>query len=285
MAAKDNFFSPKKTLKIRGKVVEFSEPWVMGIINLTPDSFYDGGKLASEKLVMEKAKTFVNQGAKVLDLGACSTRPNATNIDEEEEKGRLLGSLRSIRKAFPEVIISVDTFRSEIARIAVDEGADMINDISGGCADEKMVETIAALHVPYILMHSRGNPQTMQLLTQYENLLLDIVRFLEVQIKKLNDAGHNDIVVDPGIGFAKTIDQNYEILKNLEYFKVLKHPLLVGVSRKSFIYKTLGIDPEDALNGTTVCNAVALVKNATILRVHDVKEAVETVELIKKFGN
>lgn len=284
MAAKDKFFYPKKTLKIRGKVVELSEPWVMGIINLTPDSFYDGGRLASEKLILEKAKTFVDQGAQILDLGAYSTRPHAKAVSEDEEADRLLSPMQKIRDAFPDVVISVDTFRSGIAQIAVEHGADMVNDVSGGCADEKMVETIAALGVPYVLMHSRGNPETMQTLTEYDNLLLDILKFIESQIRKFNLAGHNDIIVDPGIGFAKTIGQNYEILKNLEYFKALKHPLLVGVSRKSFIYKTLGITPGEALNGTTVLNSVALLKGASILRVHDVKEAREAVELIKRLN-
>lgn len=285
MAAKDNFFYPKKTLKIRGKVAELSEPWIMGIINLTPDSFFDGGRLTTEKDILDKAALHIEQGAKILDLGAYSSRPNAKDISAEEEMSRLMAPLKAIKKAFPEVYISVDTFRAGVATAAVDEGADMINDISGGMADEKMLQEVANQKVPYIMMHMRGTPQNMQSLTKYEDLLLEMETFFEHQIDKLHELGHNDIIIDPGIGFAKTIHQNYEILKNLDYFNVLKHPLLIGVSRKSFIYKTLGNDPGDSLNGTTVLNTVALLKGASILRVHDVKEAKEVVELIKKIDH
>lgn len=264
--------------------MELSEPWIMGIINLTPDSFFDGGQLTTDEEILDKAAAHLSHGAKILDLGAYSSRPQAEDISVDEEINRLIHPLKLIRQKFPEVYLSVDTFRADVAQTAIDEGADMINDISGGFADENMLKTIAENSVPYIMMHMRGTPQNMQSLTQYEDLLLEIVTYFENQIDRFHEAGHNDIIIDPGIGFAKTIGQNYEILKNLDYFNVLKHPLLIGLSRKSFIYKTLGNNPGDSLNGTTVLHTAALLKGASILRVHDVKEAKEVVELIKKFN-
>ena len=280
MAAKDNFFSIKKTLKIRGKVLDLTVPKVMGIINLTPDSFFVKSRFLDEKSVLNYTETIINEGADILDLGAYSSRPGASDISIEEEWERLKKGLVPIKNKFPESIVSIDTFRSEIARRAVSEGADIINDISGGEADKLMFETVAKAKVPYVLMHMRGTPRDMTQLTDYENLLLDILKYFEIRIQKLYQLGHNDIILDPGIGFSKTMDQNYEILKNLDYFKVLKHPQLIGVSRKSFIYKKLGLNADEALNGTTILHTIALQKGVSIIRVHDVKAASEVVKLI-----
>ncbi len=282
MAAKDNFFYSKKTLKIRGKVVDTSDPKVMGIINLTPDSFYKISRKSSEKILLESVEKMIIDGVDIIDLGAFSTRPDYETISEEEEWLRLKGGLESIKTEFPEVVISIDTFRSGIAKNAVNSGADIINDISGGQGDEKMFEVISQLNVPYILMHIQGAPANMHSNTHYDSMLKEIAVFFDKQIKRLHALGHNDIIIDPGIGFSKTIAQNYEILKNLDYFKVFNVPVLIGISRKSLIFKPLQISPEEALNGTTVLNTLAIMKGASILRVHDPKEAKEVINILKQ---
>lgn len=254
----------------------------MGILNITPDSFYDGGKHSGPAQVLAHAHKLVSQGADILDIGAYSTRPGATDISVEEEWNRLKPVIDLITENLPDTPLSIDTFRSEIARKSIQAGAHMINDISGGSLDDKMFDTIAELQVPYILMHSKGTPQTMSSLTDYNDLLGDIILDLSQKINQLRNKGVNDIIVDPGLGFAKTIDQNFEILKRLNEFSVFDEPLLIGLSRKSMIYKTLGLSAEDSLNGTSVLNTLAVQGGASILRVHDVKEAKEVVTLVEK---
>ncbi len=272
----------KQMLNLRGCVVDLSTPKVMGILNITPDSFYDGDKYQSEELLLGQVEKMLLEGAAIIDLGAASSKPNAAEVSEAEEIKRLLPVLKSIIKKFPEVKISVDTFRSNVARLAVEEGAVMINDISGGELDAKMFETVAELKVAYVLMHMRGTSQTMQQMTSYDDMLKDIMDYFHAKVFQLKSLGVHDIIIDPGFGFAKNIKQNYQLLKNLPYFKMLNLPILAGLSRKSMIYKHLGINSEEALNGTTVLNTMALLNGSSILRVHDVKAAVETVELYKK---
>lgn len=274
---KVNHFS----INLKGNLVDLTTPVVMGILNVTPDSFYDGGRYyQDEKSLLSQAEKLLLEGATILDIGGYSSRPDAQFISLEEERKRAVGSIEAIVKAFPEAYISIDTFRAEIAREAIEAGACMINDISGGNLDERMFEVVADLQVPYVMMHMRGTPQTMKKLTQYDDLVLDILDYFQRQLAELRRLGVKDVILDPGFGFAKTIDQNYKLLQNLEAFHVLEAPLLVGISRKSLIYKRLKILPEEALNGTTVLNTVSLLKGASILRVHDVKEAVQTIQLL-----
>lgn len=281
MEAKDKVFSTKKTLNLKGNLVDLTTPLVMGILNVTPDSFYDGGYYNSDTLLIKQALKLHNEGATILDIGGYSSRPGATDIPQEEELKRVVNGINIVLKELPEAFISVDTFRSEVAKAAIEAGACMVNDISGGSLDKNMWKTVAALKVPYILMHMKGTPQNMKDHAVYEKLLPELLDYFHTRLHQLNELGVKDILVDPGFGFAKTIDQNYEILKNLNYFKALNRPLLIGLSRKSFIHKRLGIKPEKALNGTTVLNTIALMNGASILRVHDVKEAVEAVKLYK----
>ncbi|MDN5203501.1 dihydropteroate synthase [Fulvivirgaceae bacterium BMA10] len=281
---KDTFFYSKKTLSLNGNILDLRTPKVMGILNVTPDSFFDGGRYHNEVEVLKQVGKMIEAGAAIIDIGGYSSRPEAENISEAVESERIRTTLGLIGKEFPEANISIDTFRSGIAKMAVQEGAAMINDISGGTLDDKMFQTIADLQVPYVLMHMKGNPQTMIQQTEYKNLLTDVIDHLNDRLNKLLTLGVKDIIVDPGFGFAKSLDQNYELLKNLKYFKVLNHPLLVGVSRKSMIYKKLSIKPEEALNGTTALNMVSLMNGASILRVHDVKEAVEVVKLYEQLS-
>ena len=285
MESKDNVFSVKYSINLKGNLIDVSTPVVMGILNITPDSFYSGSRFMAEKDIVEKAEQFIKDGATILDLGGYSSRPGATDISEEIETKRVVNGIKFVLKQIPDAYISVDTFRSSVAEAALNEGACMVNDISGGNLDNQMFDLVAKWNVPYILMHMRGTPQTMLKQTEYHNLLLDIVGDLQKKVKKLNDLGVTDIIVDPGLGFAKNIQQNFLILKNLAYFKVLEKPLLVGVSRKSMVYKTLGINPEDALNGTTVLNTISLLNGASIIRVHDVKEAVESIKLYNTIYN
>ena len=254
-------------------------PKVMGILNLTTDSFYDGGCFVNENAFLRQAEKMIKEGADFIDLGAYSTRPGADDIPESTEISKIVSATDALQKNFPETFISVDTFRSSVAKNAVEHGAVMINDISGGTLDKNMFNCVAQLEVSYVLMHMRGNPATMKNFTQYDNLLEEILVFFQEQVYKLKNLGVKDIIIDPGFGFAKTIGQNYELLKNLHYFEILELPVLAGLSRKSTIYKSLDTTPENALNGTTVLNTIALVNGANILRVHDVKEAVETVKL------
>lgn len=280
MGVKDTLFSTKKTLNIRGIPHIIEHPWIMGILNLTPDSFYVGSRVKSESQILSGVEKMVVEGADLIDLGGYSSRPGASEVPLDIELQRVVPAIQSIIKRFPDSLISVDTFRPEVARQAVEAGAIMVNDISGGLHDEKMAVTIAKLKVPYVVMHMRGNSQNMNSLTNYDNLLKEIAVYFNRRISLLKELGVSDIILDPGFGFAKTIDQNYELLRNLSYFEFLEFPLLVGLSRKSMIFKKLGIDSEDALNGTTVLNTWAVLKKASILRVHDVKEAKQIVELI-----
>jgi dihydropteroate synthase len=282
LKAKDNFFYSKKTLRLKGNLLDLSEPRVMGILNVTPDSFYEGSRYAQEDELLRKAEQMLEDGATFLDIGGYSSRPNADDISTEEEIRRVVPAIEAMMKRFPQTYISIDTFRASVARAAVEAGACIINDISGGNLDETMFATVAELQVPYILMHMRGTPQTMTSLNQYDNLLLEVIEELQHRLAELKSLGVSDVVIDPGFGFAKSPAQNYELLKNLNYFEVLDAPLLVGLSRKSMIYKTLGISPQEALNGTTVLNTISLMHGATILRVHDVRQAVEAVKLFKR---
>ena len=274
------------TLTLRGSRVTIDRPWVMGIVNVTPDSFYAGSRSDDEQSVAEHVRKAVEDHADVIDIGACSTRPGAPSVSPQEEMRRLRLAMKVVREIAPEVITSVDTFRADVARCAVEElGVDIVNDVSGGEIDPDMVPTMARLRVPYILMHMRGTPETMGELTHYDNLLAEVKDFLAKRLAELRQRGVNDVIIDPGFGFAKTLDQNYEMLARLSEFHSLDAPILVGVSRKSMIYRHLGCTPDEALNGTTVLNTIALLQGAHILRVHDVKAAVEARELVEKTYN
>ena len=273
---------PHLTLNCGGKLLYLDPPIVMGILNLTPDSFYDGGKYQSDKKILQQAEKMLNEEAEILDLGAMSSRPGATEISESEELHRLIPSIDLILKEFPSATLSVDTYRSEVAREAVAHGATIINDISGGTADEKMFETVGQLKVPYVLMHKKGSPKDMQKNPTYEDVTLEIFDFFSQQIQKLRSFDVRDIILDPGFGFGKTIDHNYELLQKTHVFQILEFPILVGISRKSMIYRLLDISAQEALNGTSVLHLVALQQGAKILRVHDVKEAKQTIKLWQK---
>jgi len=257
----------------------------MGIVNVTPDSFYDGGRLTDEKALLIHVEKMLNDGAAIIDVGGYSSRPGASDVPLEEERSRVINAIRCIKNKFADAVISVDTFRSPIARAAVEEGALIINDISAGELDADMFPTVAELQVPYICMHMKGTPQTMQTLATYDNLLHEIISYFHKKIAMLQALGINDIILDPGFGFAKSPEQNFKLLSHLEQLTVLGKPLLVGLSRKSMIWKTLRIDAEQALNGTTALNTVALMKGTSLLRVHDVKEAVECVTLFKSLNS
>ncbi len=272
------------TINCKGNLIDLSLPKVMGILNLTPDSFFDGGKYKNTNDVLLQVETMLKQGATFIDVGAYSSKPNASFVSEAEEMNRIIPIIQAIITEFPDIILSVDTFRSRVAKVSVLAGAAMINDISAGKLDENMLETVGQLHVPYIMMHMRGTPQTMQNLTEYESLLKDILFYFSERLFEAKKHHITDIIIDPGFGFAKTREQNFEILKHLEQFKILKKLLLVGVSRKSMIYKTLQNTPNNALNGTTVLNTIALQKGANILRVHDVKEAMECIKLTNEMN-
>jgi dihydropteroate synthase len=269
----------KKLFSCRGRLVDLSTPLVMGILNITPDSFFDGGKYGDEKGILAHTQKMLQEGAAMIDIGAQSTRPKAVLISAEEEWKRLQPVLKSLRKEFPEAIFSVDTFYSTVAERAVGEGADFINDTSGGTIDEKMFSTIAKLNVPYVLMHIQGTPQTMQQNPHYENVTKEVMDFFVERIQKLTSLGVNDIIIDVGFGFGKNIEHNYELLNHLDLFRMFEKPVLVGLSRKSMVNKVLGVKAEDALNGTSVLNTIALMKGANILRVHDVREATEAIRL------
>ncbi|MDN3724608.1 dihydropteroate synthase [Aequorivita sp. SDUM287046] len=270
-----------QTLNCRGKLIDLSVPKVMGIINVTPDSFYDGGKTFSENEVLKQAETMLSEGATFLDIGGYSTRPGAAEISEKEETYRVVAAIESVLQKFPETIISIDTFRSAVAQSAIEAGAAIVNDVSGGTLDAEMYKTVAKLKVPYILMHMRGTPQTMAKLTDYNNVTKEVLKDLSEKIALARKEGINDIIADPGFGFAKTRQQSFQLLNNLELFQNLDVPILAGISRKSLIYKTLETSAEFALNGTTSLNTIALLKGAAIIRVHDVKEAVECVKLFE----
>lgn len=282
----DNLFPLKITLNSRGKLLLLNEPWVMGILNITPNSFFPQSRIDKDKpnIALERAREMIEAGAKILDVRGYSSRPGAEEVTEEEESIRVVPVIEKIKKEFPEVLISVDTFRSSVARASVEAGADIVNDISGGELDPEMIPVVGQLQVPYICMHMRGTPQTMNRLTTYDNLENDILAYFNEKLISCRKAGIKDVIIDPGLGFSKTLAQNYRILKNLSYFNTINAPILIGLSRKSMIYKLLGITQEEALNGTTALNMVALMNGAKILRVHDVKEAVESVKLFKQLN-
>ena len=272
----------RKTLNCHGKMLCIDKPLVMGIVNLTPDSFYDGGSYTTEAALRKRCETILSEGGDIIDLGAVSTRPGAQETDANTELQRLDKSLSTVRKHFPTAIISVDTFRASVAKAVVEHYAvDVINDISGGTLDMRMFETIAALNVPYVLMHIQGTPADMQENPVYDNLMQELISYFSERIHRLRTLGVKDIIIDPGFGFGKTIAHNYEILRNLKNFEIFELPIMVGLSRKSMIYKVLETDAQNALNGTTAANAIALLGGADILRVHDVKEAVECVKIVK----
>lgn len=281
MSRKDSLFQVKNTLNIRGNLLSLDSPLVMGILNVTPDSFFAGSRVESKKSLLLTAESMLSEGASMLDIGGYSSRPGAEHISEVEELERVTRAISDIVINFPDAIVSIDTFRANVAAAAVDSGAAIVNDISGGNLDNGMFETIARLKVPYILMHMKGTPQNMVKQTDYDHLLIDLYAYFSNKVRQLQALGVADIILDPGFGFAKTKEQSYEVLRNLGYFKSLKLPLLAGLSRKSMIYKELGISPEEALNGTSILNTMALMNGASILRVHDVKPAVEAVKLYK----
>ena len=269
------------SLNLRGRLVNIDRPWVMGIINITPDSFFSGSRVCDEQTLIERVHQMIDDGADVLDVGACSTRPGSQSVDAQGEMERLQWALAVISHEAPDSIVSVDTYRAEVAQRCVEEwGADIINDISGGTLDEAMFETVARLRAPYVLMHMRGTPATMSSLTDYNDVAADVLEWMARRIDDLRQMGVADVIADPGFGFAKTMEQNYELLSCLEAFHALDAPLLVGVSRKRMIYTPLNCDADHALNGTTVVNTMALERGAHILRVHDVRSAVEAVKLI-----
>lgn len=272
------------TINCKGILVDLTIPKVMGILNVTPNSFYDGGKYKKESEILSQVEKMLNDGAAFIDVGAYSSKPNAEFVSEQEEISRIIPVVDLILKHFPETILSIDTFRSQVAKVAIESGAAIINDISAGMLDAKMLEIIGKYNVPYIMMHMRGNPQTMQTMTTYEDIVKEMLFYFSERVAAARSFGINDLILDPGFGFAKTIDQNYEVFQKLELFKMIELPLLVGISRKSMIYKTLDIGIENALNGTTVLNTLALTKGAKIIRVHDVKEAVECVTLFTKIN-
>lgn len=280
---KDTFFQTKRTLNAGGKLIELNSPKVMGILNITPDSFYSGSRFQSDKEILLQTEKMLSEGADFIDLGAYSSRVGATDISVEDELARLIPTIKLLTANFKEAILSVDTFRSLVARQAIEEGAHIINDISGGELDADMFKTVADLKVPYILMHMKGTPQTMAKLNQYDDLAFDIYQYFSKKVAQLKSLGVNDIILDPGFGFAKDIDQNFTLLNQMDIFKALELPLLIGLSRKSMIWRTLNIKPEEALNGTTVLNTIALEKGASILRVHDVKEAKQCINLLSAY--
>lgn len=272
-----------KSLNVNGRLLDLSTPQVMGILNVTPDSFYAGSRSRTEAEIAARACQILDEGASIIDIGAYSSRPNAEHLSPEEEMQRLRTGLEILNRNHPDAIISVDTFRAEVARQCVEEyGAAIINDISAGEMDEQMFPTVARLNVPYIMMHMQGTPQNMQKEPHYENLLKEVFMYFARKVRQLRDLGMKDIILDPGFGFGKTLEHNYELMAHLEEFGIFELPLLVGVSRKSMIYRLFGATPQEALNGTTVLDTVALMKGADILRVHDVREAVEAVRLIEK---
>lgn len=279
MSAKDNFFYPRHSLNINGKLMDLSRPKIMGIINLTPDSFHAGSRRGTPHDALVQAEKMTADGADILDLGAYSTRPGAPFVSLEEEWNRLESPLKNICKNLPDAVISVDTFRSEIAKRAVSEGAHIINDISAGSMDEALFATIAELQVPYILMHMQGTPTTMQKSPSYNNVVAEVMTFFSEKLAVLRSLGVNDVILDPGFGFGKTVEHNYALLNQLTDFHLFELPILAGLSRKSMINKALGISPENALNGTTALHAFALERGAKILRAHDVAEAKQVITL------
>ena len=268
-----------QSINCKGELITFDKPKVMGIINITPDSFYEGSRHREMNDILKQVDKMMDQGADLIDIGGYSSRPGANDIPLQEELERVIPVIRNVADKFPQVRISVDTFRSEVARQALDNGAAMINDISAGLLDDAMMDVVSKYQVPYVMMHMKGTPQTMRSLNQYDDLITEIIHYFSERIRRANE-----LIIDPGFGFAKNIDQNFELLKRLSHLEHLELPLLIGVSRKSMVHKTLGIKPEEALNGTTALNMLALDRGASILRVHDVKEAVECCKLYNRIN-
>lgn len=272
-----------KTINIKGQLLSLDEPQVMGILNVTPDSFYAGSRKQTEAAIIDRIETILREGASIIDVGGYSSRPDAAEVSETEEMQRLETALRQLQQHYPHVVVSVDTFRSSVARQCVEKyGVAMINDISGGELDERMFDTVAQLRVPYIMMHMRGTPQTKQQQTDYEDVTADLLKYFSQKLERLFRLGVNDVILDPGFGFSKTLTQNYELMRHLSDFRIFGLPLLVGVSRKSMIYKLLGITPEESLNGSTVLHTYALLHGADILRVHDVRAAREAIQIVQQ---
>lgn len=280
-SVEDTYFGSNGSIRFGDKLLDLSTPIVMGIVNATPDSFFEGSRVETIDAAISRAKDMVAAGAQIVDIGGYSSRPNAEDITVTEELNRVCPIITALRRDLSDVIISIDTFRSEVAEKAILAGANMINDISGFEIDPKIVDVAVKYQVPYVLMHMRGTPQTMQAMTEYDNLFREMALYFSIKIEQLKAAGLKDIILDPGFGFAKTIEQNHHILRNLEAFHTFGKPILAGLSRKSMIYKKLGITPEASLNGTIALNTIALLKGAKILRVHDVSEAKELIELLK----
>lgn len=272
------------TINCKGELIDLSTPKVMGILNITPNSFYDGGKYKDETAILLKTEKMLLDGATFIDIGAYSSKPKAEFVSEKEELNRIIPVVKLILAHFPETLISIDTFRSEIAKNCIEMGATIINDISAGNLDDKMLEVVAKYNIPYIMMHMRGNPQTMQSMTDYENIVKEMLNYFSERIYKARSYGINDLIIDPGFGFSKNLGQNFKVLQKMELFNMLELPLLAGFSRKSMIYKTLNSTAESALNGTSVLNTIALTKGAKILRVHDVKEAMECITLFDEIN-
>jgi len=284
MQAKDTFFSRKLTINCGGELLDLSIPRIMGILNITPDSFYDGGKYISNTQIIDRVQQMINEGCDILDIGAYSSRPGAKDISEKEEINRLTPIIELIKKHFPDIILSIDTFRSVVAEHVIENfKIEIINDISAGDMDSRMFEVIARHQVPYIMMHMQGTPQNMQNNPKYENVVKEVIRYFAKKVDHLKLLGVNDLILDPGFGFGKTIDHNYQLLKHLNDFKIFELPILTGLSRKSMIYKYLNQSPNEALNGTSILNTLALLGGANTLRVHDVKEAKETILLTQKY--
>jgi dihydropteroate synthase len=279
--AESNYFLPKYTLNINGRLLDFSTPKIMGILNVTPDSFYDGNFYRTDSEIANQVDKMIAEGADIIDVGGYSTRPGAQEVALEEERSRTITAIRIIKKQHSSAIISIDTFKGAVARAAIDEGASIINDVSGGELDPSMISTVLETKVPYVVMHMKGTPQTMTSQSDYSNVTLEVIASLREKVFMLERAGHHDIIVDPGFGFAKNISQNFILLNRLELFKRLGRPVMVGISRKSMIWKTLKTTADQALNGTTVLNTIAVLKGASILRVHDVRQALEAVELVR----
>ena len=273
------------TINCKGQLIDLASPKVMGILNVTPNSFFDGGEYKTESVILSQVGKMLTDGATFIDVGAYSSKPSAEFVSEKEELNRIVPVVNLILEKFPDCLISIDTFRSEVAKVCLENGAAIINDISAGNLDDKMLETIAKYNVPYIMMHMRGTPQTMQTMANYDNIVKEMLFYFSQRIAEARSLGINDLIIDPGFGFAKTLEQNYEVLRKLGLFEMLELPLLAGFSRKSMIYKTLHSTAEEALNGTSVLNTIALTKGAKILRVHDVKEAMECVTLFNKLNN
>jgi dihydropteroate synthase len=285
MSDKNTVFPETFTLNVCGKLFIINSPIVMGILNITPDSFYDGGKLKTDFDILRHAEKMITEGADFIDIGGMSTRPGATEISVSEELNRILPVVSLLKKNFPEAILSLDTYKAVVAEKGLESGVDIINDISAGSFDKKMFETVARFHAPYIMMHIQGTPQTMQINPQYRNVVDEVLQYFIEKTEEARNAGITDIIIDPGFGFGKTLAHNYTLLKNLNTFKMLEKPILVGLSRKSMICRLLNVAPADALNGTVALNIIALLKGANILRVHDVKEAKEVIKITEFYKN